>query len=123
MKRLNTGEIGIMRFLLIITVLLVAVLAALFIVPLGGGKPLLDWQHVERNWQQPAKLFDSNVSPWLEKKGQTGLYRWRDPDGNWQYGQIPPPGVSVEPITVKAPDTISAEEMRGDKGLETQQKQ
>ena len=113
-----------MRFLLIIVVLLLAVLAALFIVPLGGGKPLLDWQHVEQNWQQPEKLFDGSLFPWLEKKGDAELYRWRDPDGNWQYGQIPPPGVSAEPITVKAPDTISAEEMRGGKGLEeTQQKQ
>lgn len=113
-----------MRFGLIITVLLVAVLTALFTVPLGGGKPLLDWQHVERNWQQPEKLFDGKVSPWLGKKDETELYRWRDPGGNWQYGQIPPPGVSVDPITVKAPGTISAEEMRGGKGLEeTQQKQ
>ena len=36
-----------MRYLLIIIVLLVVVLAALFTVPLGSGKPLLDWQHVE----------------------------------------------------------------------------
>ena len=113
-----------MRYLLIIIVLLTVVLAALFTVPLGGGAPLLDWQHVEQNWQQPERLLDGEISSWTEENGESAeMYRWRDPQGNWQYGQIPPPGVQAEPFTVKAPDTISAQQMRGGKGLEQQQQQ
>ncbi len=113
-----------MRYLLIIIVLLVVVLAALFTVPLGGGKPLLDWQHVEQNWQQPERLLNRKISPWMEENGESAeMYRWRDPQGNWQYGQIPPPGVQAEPFTVKAPDTITAEEMRGGKVPEQKQQQ
>ncbi len=113
-----------MRFMLIIIALLAMVLAAIFMVPLGGGKPLLDWQYVERHWQQPERLLDRRISPWFEENGESvEMYRWRDPQGNWQYGQIPPPGVQAEPFTVKAPETITAEEMRGGKGLEQQQQQ
>ena len=113
-----------MRYLLIIIVLLVVVLAALFTVPLGSGKPLLDWQHVEQNWQQPERLLDRKISPWMEESGDSAeMYRWRDPQGNWQYGQIPPPGVQAEPFTVKNPTTITAEKMRGGGGLEQQQQQ
>jgi len=113
-----------MRYLLIIIVLLVVVLAALFTVPLGSGKPLLDWQHVEQNWQQPERLLDRKISPWMEESGESAeMYRWRDPQGNWQYGQIPPPGVQAGPFTVKNPTTITAEKMRGGGGLEQQQQQ
>ena len=62
-----------MRYLLIIIVLLAVVLAALFTVPLGGGKPLLDWQHVEQNWQQPERLLDRKISPWMEAVSYTHL--------------------------------------------------
>ena len=112
-----------MRYFLIIVALIAALLAALFTIPLGGDKPLLNWQHVKENWQQPERLFDKGLSPWVRQSGETELYRWRDPEGNWQYGQIPPPGVHAEAVTVKDPKTISAEEMRGGKGLEQTQQQ
>ncbi|MCK5886100.1 MAG: DUF4124 domain-containing protein, partial [Alcanivorax sp.] len=69
-----------MRYLLIIIALLAIVLAVLFNVPLGGDKPLLDWQHVEQNWQQPERLLDREISPWMEENRESAeMYRWRDP--------------------------------------------
>ncbi|MCG8393694.1 MAG: DUF4124 domain-containing protein [Pseudomonadales bacterium] len=112
-----------MRYLLIIIALFIAVLAALFTVPVKDGKPVLDWQHAQQNWQEPDKLLEQASSSLDSKQGETDMYRWRDARGNWQYGQIPPPGVEAERVTVKAPSTISAEEVRGGKGLEQQQQQ
>ncbi len=112
-----------MRYLGIFVVLAGVIAALLFNVPIGHGKPLLDWQQARDNWTQPAQWLTTSWSSG-GRSGEKRVYRWRDATGSWQYGQIPPPGVSAEPITVKAPDTISAEEMRGGKGLEeTQQKQ
>lgn len=91
-----------MRYFLILVVLIAAVIAALFTVPLKNGKPLLDWQHLEANWQQPDKLIEEGVDGLVKKSQETSLYRWRDQSGNWQYGQIPPPGVDAEEMTVQA---------------------
>ncbi|MGB1465715.1 MAG: DUF4124 domain-containing protein [Alcanivorax nanhaiticus] len=90
-----------MRYFLILIVLAVAVGAALFTVPLEGGKPLLDWRHIERNWQQPDKLIDDGFDGLTGKPQETTVFRWRDTRGNWQYGQTPPPGVDAEETTVK----------------------
>ncbi len=91
-----------MRYFLILIVLIMAVGTAMFTVPMQNGKPLLDWQHVEENWQDPDKLIDEGVDGLVGKTQETTLYRWRDPRGNWQYGQIPPPGVDAEETTIKA---------------------
>ncbi|MCK0154763.1 DUF4124 domain-containing protein [Alcanivorax sp. S6407] len=91
-----------MRYFLILLVLIAAVAVALFTVPLENGKPMLDWQHVQENWQEPEKLFDDGVEGLVKKSEQTTLYRWRDPQGNWQYGQIPPPGVDAEEMSIQA---------------------
>jgi hypothetical protein len=29
------------------------------------------------------------------------MYRWKDRNGNWQYGDRPPAGVQAEPVTLK----------------------
>ena len=91
-----------MRYFLILLVLIAAVIAALFFVPLENGKPLLNWQQVEDNWQDPGQLLDGGVESLVNKSEQTTLFRWRDPQGNWQYGQIPPPGVDAEEMTIQA---------------------
>ena len=91
-----------MRYFLILLALVVAVIAALFTVPMKNGKPMLDWQHVKENWQEPDKLIEDGVEGLAGKSQETTLYRWRDPQGNWQYGQIPPPGVDAEETTIKA---------------------
>ena len=93
-----------MRYFLILIALIVALGVALFTVPLENGKPMLDWQHVEENWQQPDKLVDEGLDGLLGKSEETTLYRWRDPQGNWQYGQTPPPGVNAEETTVRPVD-------------------
>ncbi len=92
-----------MRYLLIVIVLAAAVVAALFTVPAKNGEPLLDWQHVEQNWQEPQTLIGDGPDNLLKESGETTLFRWRDPQGNWQYGQIPPPGVDAEEMTIKSP--------------------
>ncbi|MTI53061.1 MAG: DUF4124 domain-containing protein [Alcanivorax sp.] len=46
--------------------------------------------------------------------GEKRMYRWRDATGSWQYGRIPPPGVEVQTVDLKAPSVITAEEMRGE---------
>ena len=91
-----------MRYFLILLVLIAAVVAALFFVPLENGKPLLNWQQVEGNWQDPDQLLDGGVESLVNKSEQTTLFRWRDPQGNSQYGQIPPPGVDAEEMTIQA---------------------
>ncbi len=91
-----------MRYFLILLVLIAAVVAALFFVPLENGKPLLNWQQVEDNWQDPDQLLDGGVESLVNKSELTTLFRWRDPQGNWQYGQIPPPGVDAEEMTIQA---------------------
>lgn len=105
-----------MRTLILGVAVLLAVLVVLFTLPLQNGRPLLDRAYLARHWQQPDKLLD------LEglrgnKNGATELYRWRDTGGSWQYGQIPPPGVHAERISITAPNTITAEQMRGGEGV------
>lgn len=114
-----------MRYLVIVIVLIAAAVIALFTLPLTEqGNPLLDWQSVKANWREPGKVLDQARLPWgnRENKNVT-VYRWRDPAGNWQYGQIPPPDAQAEPFTVKGPDTITAEQMRSGKGLNEEQQQ
>jgi len=79
-----------MRYFLILIVLIMAVGTAMFTVPMQNGKPLLDWQHVEENWQDPDKLIDEGVDGLVGKTQETTLYRWRDPRGNWQYARFRP---------------------------------
>ncbi|EKF74758.1 hypothetical protein A11A3_07038 [Alcanivorax hongdengensis A-11-3] len=105
-----------MRYLIIVIVLVAAVMAALFTLPVKNGNPVLNWQYVRDNWQQPQRWLDH---PQALVNGRTDgsaeLYRWRDRAGNWQYGQIPPAGVRAETVTVKAPTTMTSEDMRGGK--------
>ncbi|MDX1804690.1 MAG: DUF4124 domain-containing protein [Alcanivorax sp.] len=113
-----------MRYLLIVIVLAVALVAALFMVPVDHGRPLLNWQYAKNHWQQPEQWLDDPKAVLNSHQSHAReLYRWRDGAGNWQYGQIPPSGVQAEPVTVKAPTTITSEQMRGGQGVANEQQQ
>jgi len=109
----QSGENAVMRYLGIFVVLAGVIAALLFNVPIGHGKPLLDWQKARDNWTQPAAWL---TTPWPggERGGEKRMYRWRDATGSWQYGRIPPPGVEVQTVDLKAPTVITAEETRGE---------
>ncbi len=102
-----------MRYLVTFFVLAGVVAGVLFNVPMGHGKPLLDWQQARDHWNQPTRWL-TTAWPGNGHRGEKRMYRWRDATGNWQYGQIPPPGVEVQTVDVKAPTVITAEEMRGE---------
>lgn len=104
-----------MRLLLAIGVLLIVIVVG-FMLPLGNGKPLLDADYLQQHWRNPHYLLANPAGLWRQNSGEAVLYRWRDPDGSWQYGQTPPPGVAAEEITVRAPTTISSEQMREGQG-------
>lgn len=106
----QSGENAVMRYLGIFVVLAGVVAIMLFNVPIGHGKPLLDWQKARDNWTQPVEWLTTSWPGGGEKR----VYRWRDATGNWQYGRIPPPGVEVQTVDLKAPTVITAEEMRGE---------
>lgn len=83
-----------MRFFVrkLLTLLLLLTVAALvaFMLPLRGGKPLLDWHALEL-----SELSTSRLPDWIGDHEHTSprqitIYRWRDSAGIWQYGAEPP---------------------------------
>ena len=96
-----------MRYLFIVIALVVAVAAALFMVPIKGGSPVLDWAEFKRclNDAEFCSVFQSDPS-------KRELYRWRDARGYWQYGNVPPPGVEAEVVTLSEMETLSPDAVR-----------
>lgn len=105
------GANAVMRYLGIFVVLASVSFTLLFKVPIGHGKPLLGWQQARDNWTQPARWL---TTAWPNSgNGQQRIYRWRDATGSWQYGRIPPPGVKVRTVDLKAPTVVTAEKIGG----------
>ena len=86
------------KYLLLIVVLIVAVVAALVFVapPENGGRPelVLPWQ-VDGDDRFGGRERDAALPG---RNGQPTLYRWREPDGGWAFGDAPPAGVEAEEI-------------------------
>ena len=86
------------KYLLLIAVLMLAIVAALVFVspPENGARPelVLPWQvdSGDRFWRRDA---DGGLPAQDE---QATLYRWREPDGSWAFGDVPPAGVEAEAI-------------------------
>ncbi len=81
---------------LIASLLALLIIAAIlpFVLPLGeGGKPLLELPR----FSAPT-LPEVDPRQWLEEQpdSEVTVYRWRDAEGNWHYGERPPEGVAYE---------------------------
>lgn len=78
--------------------LLLAVVAALagpFILKKPDGTPFLKWQDFIP--QDPVKSIKESVTPSEPKK----MYKWKDAKGHWQFGDMPPEGVTAVEMQVK----------------------
>lgn len=100
----------VMKYLFGIVVLAVAVVAALFLVPVENGRPLLDHERAQGLVRDTVQAVAPDRSGWVEGDGAPVLYRWRDGSGNWQYGDVPPPGVRAEPVEERKVKTVSGTE-------------
>lgn len=99
-----------MRYLFGITLLVVAVVAALLLVPGDDGRPMLNPDRVQALTHDAVRTVAPDRSGWVEQDAAATLYRWRDADGNWQYGDVPPPGIRAEPVEKKEVKTVSGTE-------------
>jgi len=97
-----------MKYFLLLIGLVIAVLAALMFVPAENGRPILDPDSVGQLLSESTSM----VVPGEEEEVLPAMYRWRDASGQWQYGQIPPPGVNAEPMEQKDTRTVSPEALR-----------
>lgn len=74
-------------------VLAVAAAAALFLLPVRDGRPLLDWRELA------APALEQLGLPAPERR--VTAYRWRDEQGAWHYStERPPPGTEYETVRV-----------------------
>lgn len=102
-----------MKYLLLVIALMVAVAAAAFFVPVKDGRPLLQWGQVKAVVKNPERVLKHpRVLTGDTQQQGTTLYRWRDSNGNWQYGDVPPTGVDAQPVNVKPARTLTPEEVR-----------
>jgi len=95
--------------MLVVLVVIVGIFP--FILPLKDGKPLLKWSDISmpKQLKVPA-LSDLPDMPDLPDVSDlysgssdvsVTVYKWRDANGNWHFGDAPPADVSYERITVK----------------------
>ncbi|MFN3712340.1 MAG: DUF4124 domain-containing protein [Alcanivoracaceae bacterium] len=96
-----------MKYFLLVIGLLVAVAAALVLVPVKDGQPLVSFESVEKQLSEVGLPRFGE-----EQETLPTLYRWRDAQGQWQFGQVPPPGVVAEPVEQKNIRTLSPEQFR-----------
>lgn len=99
-----------MKYLFLVLALVVAVVLAALYVPVKDGKPLVQWEQVRSLAEDPERLVRDG--PVRMQREEPKLYRWRDKQGNWQYGDIPPSGVDAEPVEVKPAKQLSSEAVR-----------
>ncbi|MBA1146836.1 DUF4124 domain-containing protein [Ectothiorhodospiraceae bacterium WFHF3C12] len=81
----------------------VAVIASLapFVLPDGYGGRLFSWS--ELSWPDPGVSvpgLDGVELPSMGEDQPRTVYKWRDRDGTWHYGDNPPAGVAAEPVKV-----------------------
>jgi hypothetical protein len=98
----------------IMIVLMLGGLASLFFINGPAGKPILTLDDFKPDVALPEKdALMSQVNALrsgLSSDATSGqpqaptYYRWQDAEGNWQYGDRPPPGVTAE---IRTADNIS----------------
>lgn len=104
-----------MKYFLLVIALAAAVLAALLYVPMENGQPLLQPDRFRQTISEATGLFAGE-----QQNELPAMYRWRDASGNWQFGQIPPPGVVAEPMEQKEIRTLSSEAVRQGTSVDSQ---
>lgn len=98
-----TGRRLILRVLLALPVLAAA---ALFVLPLRqDGGPLLRWGELKApglpELELPSVTFPKAILPQATPDGDAvAVYRWRDRQGIWQYGDAPPEGTPFETVAL-----------------------
>ena len=90
-----------MKYFLLVVALIAAVVLLAMYVPVKDGRTLLDAEQIQSvvtgSVQEGSTSQD--VEDDLPQPGT--MYRWKDHNGNWQYGDRPPAGVAAEPVTLK----------------------
>ncbi|MCC1495862.1 DUF4124 domain-containing protein [Alcanivorax sp. 1008] len=104
-----------MKYFLLVIALAAAVLAALMYVPMENGQPLIQPDSLRQGVSESTGLFSAGQQDELP-----AMYRWRDSSGNWQFGQVPPPGVVAEPMEQKEIRTLSSEAIRQGTSVDSQ---
>lgn len=102
-----------MKYLLLVIFLAAAVVLAGLYVPLRDGRPLLEGGRLDRVFQSMEDVSGADVPDSVGGQRVPSYYKWRGPNGNWQYGDHPPPGVEAEPVEAGRVQTLTPEEMRG----------
>lgn len=102
-----------MKYLLLVVFLAVAVVLAAWFVPLRDGRPLLEGGRLDRVFQGMEDVSGADIPDSFEGQRAPSYYKWRGPNGNWQYGDHPPPGVQAEPVEAGRVQTLTPEEIRG----------
>lgn len=108
--RLKTGDA--MKYFLLVIALIAAVVAALLYMPVKDGKPLVDIDQVKATIDQAAGTAGNQgeaEADWMADHGDV-LFRWKNSDGQWQYGDRPPAGVQAEMVEKKSIRTVTADQ-------------
>ncbi|MEM7218118.1 MAG: DUF4124 domain-containing protein [Pseudomonadota bacterium] len=82
-------------FYLLLTIALIAALAAPFVLKAPNGQPLMRVEDV---------LDDSTAG--RVSAAPTTVYRWQDASGIWQYGSAPPAGTAAQPVQIDTSATL-----------------
>lgn len=101
-----------MKYFLLVIALIAAVVAALLYMPVKDGKPLVDINQVKATIDQAAGTAAGQSdaeTDWMADHGDV-LFRWKNSDGQWQYGDRPPAGVQAEMVEKKSIRTVTADQ-------------
>ena len=77
---------------------LVVLLAALagvvaFVLPAGGGRPMLDFAEVrDRLFAAGPHFRSASDGSTVAGEGGGGVYKWQDDDGTWHFSNVRPEG-------------------------------
>lgn len=102
-----------MKYLLLVVFLAVAVVLTGLYLPLRDGRPLLAGDRLDNVFREMETVSGGNIPESLKGQGTPSYYKWRGPNGNWQYGDRPPPGVDAEPVKSGRVQTLTPDEIRG----------
>jgi uncharacterized protein DUF4124 len=98
-----------MKYFVIVLALIAALVAALMLVPVKNGQPLLDPSRVKSTIDEAGGVVVGRQDAWVDEHVDDVLYRWKDSRGSWQYGDRPPPGVAAEVVEKKSVKTVPAD--------------
>lgn len=83
--------------------MLLVIIAALigpFFIKGPDGAPLWRWQDIQATLKKQWHRLGGNIEASIPGDKSVTVYRWRDADGQWQFGSEVPPGIEADTLNI-----------------------